>query len=171
MSFLFETRERDYRVAAVGDGDAVRIEIDGAWQDAHLEPDAENAAARWITLDGVRERVFVASQGDRYFVHLRGEHFEISRADPIARLREADAADGNQVLTAPMPGVVLELLVEQGSSVLPGDTLLVIESMKLQTSLVAQVAGRVTQLPLASGDSFDQGALLARIEGTAEEST
>ena len=162
MAFLFETEERSYRVAAVDAGAGLRLAVDGAWQDGELVRNREGSD--WLILDGVPERVFVVSEGDRHFVHLRGESFEIRRVDRIARLREARAAEGGEILSAPMPGVVVELRTQEGREVQAGDTLLVIESMKLQTAIVARVAGRVAVLPVVPGQSFDKGTVLARIE-------
>ena len=68
-----------------------------------------------------------------------------------------------------MPGVVVSLLVQPGQRVRQGDALLVIESMKLQTTLCAACDGTVQELPLAVGQTFQRGALLARI--AAEEPT
>ena len=51
-----------------------------------------------------------------------------------------------------------------GDAVAAGDALLVIESMKLQTTISAAIDGDVGALPVAPGEGFEQGAVLVRIE-------
>jgi 3-methylcrotonyl-CoA carboxylase alpha subunit len=162
MSFLFRLHDREYSVSPLREGQRVGLEVDGVRIDARLESLGHDA---WrLVLDGTPEPIFIARDGDHTFVHLRGRSLEVTRLDPIARLREARAADGGQTLSAPMPGVVVELRTRVGSEVSSGDTLLVIESMKLQTTLVANAPGIVDALPFEVGQSFEKGALLARIE-------
>jgi 3-methylcrotonyl-CoA carboxylase alpha subunit len=162
MSFLFRLDEHEYSVAPLREGPRVGLEVDGVRVDAQLEALGDHA---WrLLLDGTPEPIFIARDGERTFIHLRGRNLEVTRLDPIARLREARAAEGGQTLTAPMPGVVVEVRTSVGSEVGSGDTLLVIESMKLQTALVANAPGRVDTLPFEVGQSFEKGALLARIE-------
>jgi len=164
MSFLFRYEDSEYTAAPLRDGMRVGLELDGTPVDAHLEALGEGA---WrLHLEGSSERVFIAHAGDRTYVHLRGRSLEVTRVDPIARLREARAAEGGQTLNAPMPGVVVEVRVGEGDDVASGDTLLVIESMKLQTAIVAGAPGRVAALPFEVGASFDKGAVLARIQST-----
>jgi 3-methylcrotonyl-CoA carboxylase alpha subunit len=167
MSFLFEAHDREYRVTPYREGDRITLEVDGERIDAKL--DASGPGAWWLSLDGTMEPVFIVCAGDRTFVHLRGHDVEVTRADPIARLREARVSEGGQTLSAPMPGVVVEVRATEGSDVDAGETVLVIESMKLQTSLIASAAGRVTSIPLAVGQSFEKGAVLALIESLKKE--
>jgi biotin carboxyl carrier protein len=64
---------------------------------------------------------------------------------------------------APMPGVVVSVQVTAGQRVGEGDALLVIESMKLQMTIAAACAGTVEQLPVAVGQTFQRGAVLAQV--------
>jgi len=139
--------------------------------------DGERLAARLVDRGGGRfelrvgERrrpLWLAVDGDRVFVHAEGRSFLVTRVDALERLRAASrAARGGAGLVAPMPGVVTEVRAPVGSPVAPGDTVLVIESMKLQTAVASEHAGTVSEIAFEVGQSFDQGALLARIE--AEE--
>jgi 3-methylcrotonyl-CoA carboxylase alpha subunit len=63
-----------------------------------------------------------------------------------------------------MPGVVVSLQVTPGQRVREGDALLVIESMKLQMTIAAACAGTVEQLPLAVGQTFQRGVVLAQVK-------
>jgi biotin carboxyl carrier protein len=118
-----------------------------------------------LELNGHREAVFVASQGDVHFVHIRGRAHRVEAINALERARRAAApSDAAELLCAPMPGVVVNVLVAEGDTVESGQLLMTIESMKLQTPIVAPHAGRVAELRLHAGSSFEHGAVLVRLE-------
>jgi acetyl-CoA/propionyl-CoA carboxylase biotin carboxyl carrier protein len=81
---------------------------------------------------------------------------------------DADAAaSGDASLEAPMPGTVVQLRVQPGTSVSAGETLVVLESMKMEISIAAPRDGSVAAVFIAAGDQVERGATL--IELTEEE--
>ena len=81
--------------------------------------------------------------------------------DPIEKkLRESDQVD---VATAPMPGAVISAAVDGGDAVTAGQPLMVIESMKMQSEIVAWRDGTVERVHVAAGESFDRGAGLVAL--------
>jgi acetyl-CoA/propionyl-CoA carboxylase, biotin carboxylase, biotin carboxyl carrier protein len=76
----------------------------------------------------------------------------------------ADAAGhGEASLEAPMPGTVVQLRVEPGASVAAGETLVVLESMKMEISIAAPRDGVVETIAVAAGDQVDRGAVLIEL--------
>lgn len=71
-------------------------------------------------------------------------------------------ADGIKVL-APMPGIILSLTVSPGQTVKAGDTLLVLEAMKMENEIVAPSGGTVKQLLVQKGSTVDTDAVLVII--------
>jgi biotin carboxyl carrier protein len=67
------------------------------------------------------------------------------------------------VLKSPMPGLVVDVLVNEGQSVEKGQILLILESMKMQNELRAPHAGVITRLRLKSGVSVQQKQILLNI--------
>jgi len=67
-------------------------------------------------------------------------------------------------LAAPMPGLVVQVLVAEGDTVEADQPLLVIESMKMQMQIRSTCAGRVTSLPVVCGQQVDKGQVLAQVE-------
>lgn len=63
-------------------------------------------------------------------------------------------------VAAPMPGVILKLLVKQGDAVKEGDTLAILEAMKMENEIAAPKAGTVAQVVCKVGDKVDTGAAL-----------
>lgn len=71
---------------------------------------------------------------------------------------------GAQRITAPMPGRVLRVMVAAGVDVVAGQSLLVMEAMKMENDLKAQRAGRVREVGVVEGVSVEAGRLLIVIE-------
>ena len=74
-----------------------------------------------------------------------------------------NAPEGGALLTSPMPGLVIRHQVEIGQTVKAGDTLVIIEAMKMQNMLPSPAAGVVLELPRAAGDRVARGDILAVI--------
>ena len=85
----------------------------------------------------------------------------IRRADPLAQ-HQAQAPHGG--LQAPMPGKVLQMLVRVGEPVVAGQTLALMEAMKMEHSIRAPFAGVVAELLYASGEQVAEGAALLRLD-------
>lgn len=74
----------------------------------------------------------------------------------------AEAGLGGQI-TAPMPGVVIRVDVEEGAEVAKGAVIAVLEAMKMQHQIAAPVSGRVTAVHVAQGDQLASGAVMIEI--------
>jgi biotin carboxyl carrier protein len=67
-------------------------------------------------------------------------------------------------IRAEMVGTVLEVVAEPGAALNAGDTVLILESMKMELPAVSEKAGRLTSLAVAKGDRVQQGDLLGVVE-------
>ena len=124
----------------------------------------QDGAQRFVaTLAGRPERLHAVADGDQVWVHWRGRAWALERIDPT-RASAAGGAEAAGSAHAPMPGVVVSLLVTAGQTVAEGDALVLIESMKLQTTICAAAGGVVAELPVAVGQTFQRGAVLARLQ-------
>jgi acetyl-CoA/propionyl-CoA carboxylase biotin carboxyl carrier protein len=73
-------------------------------------------------------------------------------------------AAGGDALVSPMQGTVVKVVAEDGSEVAEGDTVVVIEAMKMEQPLTAHKAGTVTGLAVAPGDGLASGAVVCEIK-------
>lgn len=64
---------------------------------------------------------------------------------------------------APMPGLVLSIAVKEGDNVVAGQTLLVMEAMKMENAITASHAGSVAKIYVREGDSIAEGDLLVHV--------
>ena len=75
-------------------------------------------------------------------------------ADLHSRLPERAPADTSRLIVSPMPGLVVSIAVEPGQSVKAGDTVAVVEAMKMQNILRAERDGVVKSVGASAGDSI-----------------
>jgi len=73
-------------------------------------------------------------------------------------------AGGSGAVTVPMQGTIVKVLVEVGQAVEAGDTVCVLEAMKMENNITADRAGTVTEIKVAPGDSVGTGDVVAVIE-------
>ena len=84
----------------------------------------------------------------------------VAAAPAAASVSAAPALAAGEVVKSPMPGNILKINVTVGQKVNEGDTLLVLEAMKMENEIVAPKNGTVTQVLVSKGSSVDTGAPL-----------
>lgn len=75
----------------------------------------------------------------------------------------AAPAAGATTVEAPMPGKILNIKVSAGQAVKFGETVIVMEAMKMETEIVAPADGTVAQILVKAGDAVDTGAALVTL--------
>jgi acetyl/propionyl-CoA carboxylase alpha subunit len=143
-----------------------RLWLDDTEHEVCLRDDGEGEFH--LVLDGCSHRVSLASRGDTVYLHAFGRSWELAVVDPLDRAGGHGGADANAA-TAPMPGVVVAVDVTPGDEVHKGQTLVTIESMKLETAITAWRDGTVEAVHLAEGASFDKGAKLVSLHGEGSD--
>ena len=81
-------------------------------------------------------------------------------APAAAPVAAAPAAAGATTVTAPMPGTILKVNVQNGAAVKKGDVLMVLEAMKMENEIMAPADGTVASVNVAQGASVEAGAVL-----------
>lgn len=99
--------------------------------------------------------------GDKVQVSYKGRVYTVESSRPRAR---AGAAAGSGEMRAPMPGQIVDVLVEQGASVTKGQKILVLEAMKTQQPFTAPFDGVVEKLEVVKGQQVGEGAVLAVVK-------
>jgi len=79
-----------------------------------------------------------------------------------------DGVGGSGVIVTPMPGKVTRLMVAEGDEVKEGQPLMILEAMKMEHTIKADIDGSVSQMSLSEGDQVADGHVLIRIEGAEE---
>jgi biotin carboxyl carrier protein len=78
-------------------------------------------------------------------------------------------AGHDTVVKAPMPGLIVRLLKNVGDTVTKGESLLIVEAMKMENELKSPIAGKVKDIHVAIGRPVDKGQLLITLSGHDQE--
>ncbi len=103
--------------------------------------------------------------GMTYTVHVGARVYRVSLRDPrrLRRRGAGGAHHGPQEIVAPMPGRIVKVLAAAGQTVKAGESLIVIEAMKMQNEIRAPRDARVEMIQVSEGDGVESGALLLRL--------
>jgi pyruvate carboxylase subunit B len=146
-----------------------------------LRIEGDDRPIRWWRRD--TDGLYFIALGDRVIgIHITpGDHSHlIARASGTAfpvrvederetRLRELGSLagveeDAGEDVAAPMPGKVVDVLVNEGDIVEPGQTVAVLEAMKMENEIRAVTGGTVSQVRVKAGENIDNGVILVRID-------
>ena len=92
------------------------------------------------------------------------EGLEEPKATGRGRKATHAAAEEAGALTAVMPGLILKILKKEGERVEVGETVIILEAMKMQNDLQAKTAGTITQMNVKQGDNVEMRQVLCIIE-------
>lgn len=112
-----------------------------------------------VEVNGQAQFAHVAKVGDSWWIHLDGRIHVVNGHETGS----ADSSAGEGGLTAPMPGTILEIYAKAGQRVREGQTLLVMEAMKMEHRIQAPKAGEVLSVNFSEGDRVDMGATLVEL--------
>lgn len=100
-------------------------------------------------------------------VMMSGRQFEAQVLDERAMLmmqRRGAQTTGSGEVKAPMPGLIVDVTAERGASLAKGDTLIILESMKMQNELKSPIDGVVRAIHVEAGQAVDKNELLVEIK-------
>lgn len=161
-----------------------RLQIEGQTAEVALDPeqglttlDGNQRALAWralapgrllLELDGKQVLAFVAPAPQGKQVFIQGRSYLVQDAERAPSRRGAGGAGGQPgQVTPPMPAVVVRILVEPGKVVEPGQGLVVVSAMKMETTLAAPYAGVVAAVNTQAEAKVMPGEILVEI--TPEE--
>ena len=124
-----------------------------------------------VEVDGIRRtvRITLAAGPSGEHLHLTGGGTTTTfRVVPRFSVPGSEAPSGG--LVAPMPGRVLEIRAAMGDTVTKGQTMLLLEAMKMEHHMTAPFDGTVTEVRVATGDQVDNGSVLLVINPTDDGS-
>jgi biotin carboxyl carrier protein len=161
MSVVLTREDRDRTIDVTPSGDGFIVTVDGK---EHPVEGAFGGLMR-VRIDDRPVEASVRRQGLDLVVEIRGRTYVYRPRDPrapkLTRKSVADQARGE--LHAPMPGLVVDVMVAEGDTVDAGQPVVVVEAMKMQNALTAPLSGRVSAVRVAAGATVESGALLLAI--------
>ncbi|WP_342642950.1 acetyl-CoA carboxylase biotin carboxyl carrier protein subunit [Rhodoligotrophos ferricapiens] len=161
MKHVFVLDDADYALWLGRDASGYRMALGDERFSVALAPN--NRGRDHLTVDGVETSALIAVDGDIVHIHVDGVTRSLQWLDSIARYAAQSGASADDIITAPMPGTVISVSVEAGQQVARGETLVVIESMKLETAIKAPRDGIVEIVHVSAGRTFDRSAPLVTL--------
>lgn len=152
--------ERRDGVLAIDDGEAVR----------EVRLDQQRTPLRGAEVDGAHVEFGVVRRGDVWHVVIAGIEYRVAVDDArFEKLRRVSATGhgsggGDGRLVAPIPGLVVRLLVAVGETVERGQPVLVLDAMKLENEIAAPRAGTVRAIHVAAGQAVEKDQLMLELE-------
>ena len=117
-------------------------------------------------------QVVIDGESGRYDVLMLGHLYEAQVLDERALMmaqRRGGLGGGSGEINSPMPGLVVKVQAEVGQTVEPGQTVIILESMKMQNELKSPIGGVVESIHCDAGQTVNKGALLAVIKPSEGE--
>ena len=142
-----------------------KFTINGNQYDAEIANIEDNNAE--VIINGVKYNVEVQISMQATKTPKLVRSFSVPSTDvhpSVAKTRSPTAPKGGGNIQSPLPGVILEILVNVGDTVKIGQRLLVLEAMKMENNIESDKAGKILSISKQKGDSVMEGDILIVIE-------
>ena len=105
----------------------------------------------------------------KLIVEVEGESFQIEIKEELDQMMEKmgfglSANKHIREIKAPMPGLVLQIAVEEGQEVAEGDKILILEAMKMENSILIHAAAKIKKIVVKPGQAVEKGQILVELE-------
>lgn len=125
----------------------------------HILANGKSYRAELVTQDFRRKQFTIKINGSRYDIQLADAYDQM-----VDRLGlSAQKAQGAQDIKAPMPGLVLQIMVANGDKVTAGQPIIILEAMKMENVIKAATDGQVVNIEVEEGNAVDKGQLLIKM--------
>lgn len=128
----------------------------------------------FVSLLRIDNKVFevskIGNKGDNLIISVNGKtYFTLSRTSLQERasnlLEKSFASHSNKVvITAPMPGMILKVKKSAGDYIEKGDSVIILEAMKMENEIKAPASGKISELNITAGTIVEKNSFLFSIE-------
>jgi biotin carboxyl carrier protein len=166
MSYIATIGDKEVKVEVqeMGVGQ-YKVTVDGR---EHVVDAQQVQPGLWsIVYGNASYEVDVDGRSDEYEALIDGDCYKFTLASEQRRalMRSGGkGAAGKAMVTSPMPGKVVKILVTEGEEVKAEQGVIVVEAMKMENELKSAVAGKVKEIFVKEGEIVDSGAKLVLVE-------
>lgn len=160
LSFDFNSQSIPVDLTPSGSGQSYRAMI--GEKTVHIEVIQSKDGKLDLLIDGKRVTAYVSSDNTKRWVTVKGRTFMLTKSSGAKR--KSASHDHASELVAPMPGVVRSVNVSEGDAVTKGQTLLLLEAMKMEIRVQAPRDGVVKKLLVKQGQTIEREQILVEIE-------
>jgi len=118
--------------------------------------------------NGQSHLLHITKENGIYHVHFDGQYFPVRVEDERTRIlrklvQQAKQATGEEIIIAPIPGLITKIKVNKGDKIQPGDSLVILEAMKMENEIKADTHGTVEQILVKEGAPVEKDQKLLTI--------
>jgi len=167
MAFIAKLGDQSYTVEIEENGKSVyRISVDG---NEFLVDDKKTGRTNFsLIVDNRSFEIEVDNTDDEYRVLVDGRNYRIHLVDErrvrVGAAQSGLQLQGRQMVSVPMPGKIIAVLVAIGDAVEMGQGLVIVEAMKMENEVRSPISGEVKEIKVKPGDTVEGGALLVIVE-------
>jgi biotin carboxyl carrier protein len=122
-----------------------------------------------VRIQGIDHRVHAELIKGTLWVHHNGRTYTMDASSGQKSRRKSGAAGSSDQIVAPMPGKVTKILVQEGNVVSQGQAVLVMEAMKMEYTLKADIDGEIEVIHCSAGEQVALGKALVKIKPSADK--
>ncbi len=159
MKSFFENKGKDYALEITPLSEGYQVQFGEKIVEVQLEYVADGQLT--FILDGRKIDAYVSADGKRRWVSFGGQTWMLEKSSGAARGSAGGASSGR--LLAPMPGQIRAVNVSEGEMVTKGQTLIVLEAMKMEIRIQAPMEGVVARLAVEVGQTVEREEMLAEV--------
>jgi acetyl/propionyl-CoA carboxylase alpha subunit len=126
----------------------------------HIIRDNQSYRVTVVSINHEEKTMAIAVNGNDYEISIKDKYDLLLSQMGISSIASAQVNN----FKAPMPGLIREIMIVAGAEVSKGDTLLILEAMKMENSLKSPRDGRVKKINIATGNAVEKGQVLIEFE-------
>ncbi|HKY54246.1 MAG TPA: biotin/lipoyl-containing protein [Anaerolineales bacterium] len=160
MKFSFNYNSETITIDFTPMGKSYRATVEDKTVDVQIIRASEGKLA--LLIDGQRVTAYVSSERTKRWVTINGQTVVLTKSSGAKR--RGVGHDHASELAAPMPGQVRAINVSEGETVTKGQTLLVIEAMKMEIRIQAPFDGLISSISVKVGQTVEREQILVKME-------
>jgi biotin carboxyl carrier protein len=162
MKLVLEVAGRSYPVSVSEAESIYTVELPTGTYTLDVRRAASGNALSLIN-DGESFEAWAVPVRGTYHVQVLGKTYDVEVEDALrAKLKKLEAAGGakQEIIKAPMPGVVVEIAVTEGDRVEAGTPIIIVEAMKMRNEFSPKISGIVKKLSVQTGQTVERNTEL-----------
>ncbi len=128
--------------------------------DYHILKDNKAFSIQLISVDYKDKKVRLAVNGNTYEIAIQDKYDQVVEKMGLLTNTSQKVRD----IKAPMPGLIISVMVQEGQEITEGTPLLVLSAMKMENQILSQGSGVIKSIAIAAGDAVEKGQVIIEME-------
>lgn len=160
MEVIYKVIVNDTYDFSISKSEAERFDTVASNSTVHVINKHQSETVEILKSDFLKRNYTIKVNGNRYTIHIENELDALISEMGLSLTEEIATSE----IDAPMPGLIIEVIVKEGQEVKKGDFLCVLEAMKMENTLLSPRDGVIKTINISNGQTVDKGAVLIEFE-------